>query len=319
MAPSAKFFFIISMIISKETVTASEVETFDEKTFDLIHMLKNDYVLHISDVDFFNKYVRSPKKEYSFVVLFTLLENCPMCEFPYQEFLIIAHSHKQSKESNKLFFGIVDYNQSPGMFKMMQLNSVPVVAVFPANENRKPYLFKDMEINAYQAENMAFLIEKKIHVKINIQRSILMTNILSWVLFLMPIIYFLYQRGHNDFVEFVSSRHIWAMTAVVYCGLLTSGQIYNHILQPPIIDLSEEGDGNITYQIESYAAALIVISTSIGMIILIEGRGGVEKNKLRINDSACVVGLILVVFCFSIYLYMLKRKLSGQYPYSMIF
>lgn len=321
MALRAKFFLIIALIISKETVTTSEVETFDEKTFDLTRMLKNDYVLHISNIHIFKDYVKCPKKEYSFVVLFTVSQNCPMCEFTYQEFMVVAHSYKLSKEPNRLFFGIVDYSESTAIFRMMHLNAVPAIVIFPANEDIKPDIFIDMEMTGYHAENIAFLIEKKVHIKITLQRSFLVANIMNWVMFLIPIIYFIHQRDRNDLLEFLRSGQIWAMTAVVYCGLVTSGQIYNHIVRPPLIDMSGEEtvDENMSFQIESYAAAFMTISISVGMIVLIEGRGGVKRDRLRRNDSACVVGLTTVVVCFSLYIYMLKRKLSGQYPYTLIF
>lgn len=319
MALCAKFIMIITLIISKETVTAWEGEEFDEKTFDLTHMLQNDYVVHIPDEEFFKNYIKCSKKEYSFVVLFTMSENCPMCEIPHQEFMVLAEAHKQSSQSHKLFFGIVEFNQSPGIFKMMRLNSVPEIAVYPANEDIKHDIFLHLDGTGYHAENIAFLIEKKLHIKIKIERASFMTYT-NWVVFVMPIIYFVYRREHYDLVEFVTSGHVWAMTAVVYCGLLTSGQIYNHIMQPPLINLGDEMlDGNVSYQIESYVAAFMITSISVGMIILIEGRGGVERNKARINDSACVAGLTVVVVCFSLYIYLLKRKLSGEYPYSMIF
>lgn len=320
MAFCEKFFIIISLIISKETVTASEVETFDQKVFELTRMLKNDYVLHITDVPIFEKFVSTPKKEYSFIVLFTVSQNCPMCEFPYQEFMLVAQSHKQSTQSNKLFFGIVDFNQSPGIFKMMHLKTIPAIAVFLANEDIKPYLYIEREIAGYQAETIAFLIAKKVHVKINIQRSSLLTNIINWTVILMPVLYFVFQHNVNDLVEFVRSWHVWALGAVVYCGLLTSGQMYNSIVQPPIIDLSGDlADANVTFQIESYIAALMIILISVGMIVLIEGRGGLKKCKSSRNDSVCVVGLTMVVLCFSIYIYMLKRKFSEQYPYTLLF
>lgn len=320
MALCAKFFMIISLIILNKTATANEVEAFDEKIFDLTHMLKNDYVLHISDVNIFKEYVSSPKKEYSFVVLFTVSRNCEMCEFPLLEFMTLAESHKQSKERNRLFFAIVDYELSPGIFKMMHLTAVPAIAVFPANEGIKPDIFLDMDVTGYHAEHLAFVIEKKVHIKIRVERTSLVANFMNCVMFLMPIIYFVYQHERKDLVAFVKSGQTWAMVAVVCCGLGTSGQIYNHIVRPPLIDLSggEMVEENVTFQIESYIAAFMIISTSVGMIILIEGRGGVKRDRVPRNDVS-IVGLTIVLLCFSIYIYMLKRKMSGQYPYSMIF
>lgn len=320
MALSVKYFMIISLFHCKKTVTATEVETIDEKTFELVNMLEDNYVLPLVDVDTYKKYVLSHEKEYSFVVFFTVSQNCLMCESPYDEFMILAKSYKKSKESNMLFFGIVDFVESPNIFDMMRLKSAPAIAIFPADKNKEVHLFLDMAGDIYLAENMAFLIDKKIHVKILIERSYLVANIVGWSIFLIPVLYFVYQYERDDLIDIVRSGHVWAMSSVVYCGLMSSGQIYNHIMQPPLIDLSEEeGEVNVTSQIESYAAALMIISISIGMIIIIEGRGGVQRVKSRRNPPACVVGLTIVIVCFSLYAYMLKRKLSNRYPYSVIF
>lgn len=319
MALCVKLFMIISLIISKKSVAASEVETIDQKTLELENMLQDNYALPIVDINFFKKYVLSPKKKYSFVVFFMVTQNCPMCEDAYDEFMIVAKSHIMSKDPYRLFFGIVDYHQSPKIFDLMRLSSAPYLTVFLANGNTKVNLDDTMGEKAFHAENIAFFIEKRIHVRIAVERSFFLANILGWGLMLAPIVYFFYKQDRDNLIKFAHGTDIWAMLAVVYCGLITSGQIYNHILKPPLMSMfSNDGDGSVTYQIESFAAAILIILISIGMIVMIEARGGVEKIKCRRNNPACMVGLSTVLFCFFLYAHMLKWKLYNEYPYTVI-
>lgn len=71
----------------------------------------------------FKEYVKSPPKDYSFIIMFTAMapsRRCAICQHVYDEYLIVANSFRFSPAyNNKLFFGMVDFDEGSDIFQMV--------------------------------------------------------------------------------------------------------------------------------------------------------------------------------------------------------
>lgn len=71
----------------------------------------------------FKDFVKSAPKDYSFVIMFTAMapsRRCAICQAVYDEYLIVANSFRFSPMfTNKLFFGIVDFDEGSDIFQMV--------------------------------------------------------------------------------------------------------------------------------------------------------------------------------------------------------
>lgn len=74
----------------------------------------------------FKEFVKSPLKDYSFVIMFTAMapsRRCAICQAAYDEYQIVANSYRFSQAfTNKLFFGIVDFDEGSDIFQMVSTN-----------------------------------------------------------------------------------------------------------------------------------------------------------------------------------------------------
>lgn len=75
------------------------------------------------NVNKFKDYVKSPPRDYSFIVMFTAMapsRRCAICQHVYDEYLIVANSFRFSPSyNNKLFFGMVDFDEGSDIFQMV--------------------------------------------------------------------------------------------------------------------------------------------------------------------------------------------------------
>lgn len=71
----------------------------------------------------FKDYVKSPPRDYSFIVMFTAMapaRRCAICQHVYDEYMIVANSFRFSQSyNNKLFFGMVDFDEGSDIFQMV--------------------------------------------------------------------------------------------------------------------------------------------------------------------------------------------------------
>lgn len=74
----------------------------------------------------FKEYVKSPPRDYSFIIMFTAMapsRRCTICQHVYDEYLIVANSFRFSPAyNNKLFFGIVDFDEGSDIFQMVSVH-----------------------------------------------------------------------------------------------------------------------------------------------------------------------------------------------------
>lgn len=71
----------------------------------------------------FKEFVKSPPRDYSFVVMFTAMapsRRCAICQAVYDEYQIVANSFRFSQAyTEKLYFGVVDFDEGSEIFQMV--------------------------------------------------------------------------------------------------------------------------------------------------------------------------------------------------------
>ena len=82
----------------------------------------------------FKHYVKSAPRNYSIVVMLTALSShreCQICRPANEEYQIVAQSWRYSAQfSNKLFFAMVDFDEAPDVFKMVNHEPILPIAFF---------------------------------------------------------------------------------------------------------------------------------------------------------------------------------------------
>lgn len=76
----------------------------------------------------FKEYVRSGPRDYSFIIMFTAMapaRRCAICHHVYEEFMTVAQSYRVvTSSNNKLFFGIVDFDDGSDIFQMVSFITI---------------------------------------------------------------------------------------------------------------------------------------------------------------------------------------------------
>merc|ERR1712218_594559 len=129
----------------------------------------------------------------------------------------------------------------------------------------------------------------------------------------------LYLRRNN--LEFLQNKTAWGTLALFFVMGMISGQMWNHIRGPPLVQKTQGGVAYIhgssqgQFVLETYFVSMLYGLIVFGMILLTEaatGKGDVGKRRLL-----AIIGLVLLAFFFSLILSILRSK-AGGYPYSFL-
>jgi len=121
---------------------------------------------------------------------------------------------------------------------------------------------------------------------------------------------------------FIFNHIMWGILVIGIICYFISGQTWNLINGPPFVSKGKDGmeifanDSNMQYIAETYIVFLLYFGICAGMILLIElpnlkSQGGKRKAMMAI------LGLLMVVFLFSLLLSIFRSKYQG-YPYSFL-
>ncbi len=122
----------------------------------------------------FRDLVRNSPRNYSVIVMFTAMASgrgCSICKQASEEYQLVANSYRYSQQfSNKMFFAMVDFDEGPDAFQIMNLNSAPVFMHFP--EKGKPKKLDTMDIQrlGFGADAIAKWIGERTDVQIRVFR-----------------------------------------------------------------------------------------------------------------------------------------------------
>lgn len=96
----------------------------EEKIQQLSDMTAKHSVISLN-LNKFKEYVKSPPRDYSFIVMFTAMapsRRCAICQHVYDEYLIVANSMRYAQaQDNKLYFGMVDFDEGSDIFQMVNM------------------------------------------------------------------------------------------------------------------------------------------------------------------------------------------------------
>lgn len=191
----------------------------------------------------FRDYVKATPRNYSMVVMFTALSparQCAICRHAHDEFAIAANSYRHSSSySNKLFFVMVDFDEGKEVFQNLRLNTAPVFMHFPAKGKPKAADNMDVQRMGFNAEVIARWVQERTDVQIRVFRPPNYLGTIATIGLVAFVGGFLYLRRHN--LDFLANKKFWGIIALVFCFIMVSGQMWNHIRGPPFMHRSQNG------------------------------------------------------------------------------
>jgi len=267
---------------------------------------------------------KSVPRNYSVVVMMTALSphrQCQVCRSAHDEFMIVANSFRYSPAfQSQLYFAMVDFDEGSEIFQQLSLNSAPIFLHFsPKGKLRTPDTM-DVQRVGFHAEVIAKWIGEKTDIQIRIMRPPSYSGILISMAGIALVGSLLYIRRDN--LEFLYNRTSWGLISLFIVFAMTSGQMWNHIRGPPLMQKTQRGfayihgSTNGQFVIETYLVAILNAAIALGMILMNESlktKGEAKKKKVFV-----IIGIVLVAVFFSFLMSLFRIKASG-YPYSFLF
>jgi len=277
--------------------------------------------------DKFKHYVKSAPRNYTMAVMLTALNaqrDCKICKAANDEFQVVAQSWRYSAQfSSKLFFAMVDFDDAPDVFKMLNTASAPQFILFGRKGKPKASDNLDIARVGFSSEQMAKWIGDRADIQIKIFRPPNYSGLLLIALLIFMIGGLLYVKRNN--LEFLYNRTTWSIVVISLVLVFISGQMWNQIRGPPLVHRNPKNGqigffaGGYGYQFvaETYIVAALYGSIVIGTILMIEApkHGLNEKTKKKVM---AISGIAMVVVFFSMILSIFRSKYQG-YPYSFLF
>lgn len=226
----------------------------------------------------------------------------------------------QESQNGKLFFAMVDYDDGPDVFNLLNINSAPVFMFFSEKGKTKDADQMDIQRIGFSAEVISRWISEKTDISIRVIRPPNYTATIAILTLFSMFASLLYVKRNN--LDFLYNRSSWGMLAVFICLAMTSGQMWNHIRGPPLMHRTSKGVAYIhssssgQFVIESYIIIFLNAAISLGVIFMndsMRGRGDVKRKKMT-----AVAGLVMTAVFFSLLLSIFKGKAHG-YPYTFLF
>ncbi|KAL0268147.1 UNVERIFIED_CONTAM: hypothetical protein PYX00_010201 [Menopon gallinae] len=275
----------------------------------------------------FKDYIKSSPRNYSVIVMFTAMASqrmCTICSVANDEFQIVANSFRYSQAfTNKLFFGVVDFDEGSDVFNLMRLNTAPTFIHFPPKGKPKPADTMDIQRVGFSAETIAKWIAERTDVQIRVIRPQNYAGSVGIIILITIISGFLYFRRNSlDFSRF-KNKTLWGVFSLIFTLAMVSGQMWNHIRSPPFVHTAQ--NGGIAYihgssQAQFISETYIIIALDglivLGMILMTESAR--KKGDVKRRKALAVIGLCLFAIFFSVLLMIFRSKAHG-YPFSFLF
>ncbi|KAJ2940614.1 hypothetical protein O0L34_g14720 [Tuta absoluta] len=125
---------------------------------------------------------------------------------------------------------------------------------------------------------------------------------------------------YRRILRVLQCRNLWAVLALCVCFYSASGQTWNQIRKPQKYIEGKNGENNayfshvykFQFEWESYIIAATYAGVVLGMILMIEAGGGVNKERrirnTRLRRVLTTIGLIIFCVCCSMLLDYLRKK-----------
>jgi len=306
-------------------ISSQRVITLDEKVRNLQDSMMKRPVMNLN-FDGWKTYIQSSPRNYSMIVMFTVLNtnmNCHTCKPAYDEYVTLANSYRYAYlHAKALYFAIVDYEEAPQIFNLLNLNTAPAIYHFPAKGARRQQDMMDFQRLGIDADAMAKFVHDRTEMNIRVLRPPNYAAPVVIMLLAMLVLGLIYLRRNN--LEFLCNRTFWAIVCLVIIFAFLSGQMWNHIRGPPFVMTHPQTretafiHGSTQFQLiaETYLIFFLYAGVTTGVIVLndaVTTRTDPSKRKLF-----TLIGLGLVVVFFSLLLSVFRSKYQG-YPYHFLF
>ncbi|KAM7245777.1 hypothetical protein CapIbe_002075 [Capra ibex] len=299
----------------------------EEKVRQLMDWTKRDRVMRMNTATF-NHFVLEKPRNYSVIAMFTALQrfrSCAPCRLAVEEFQILAGSWQFSSAfSNKVFFAMLDFDESPEVFKTLQVKGGPVVLHLPAKSKFTAADIYNFQVRDISAQHMFawaddrtgrwmgnFTTRQPIHFhypfKLGISLALIggLVYVLKW------------KR------TFIFSKNFWAVLALCFVILMSSGRMWIHIRGAPFAE-SKTHTGQthyiqdtyfFQYVAEMYIISLFYMCITLGMVLL--NTAATSRMNMIRRKIMSVTGMCLVVFFFSWLLSFVRIKYH-VYPFRIL-
>ncbi|KAM9106672.1 dolichyl-diphosphooligosaccharide--protein glycosyltransferase subunit MAGT1-like [Megaptera novaeangliae] len=289
-----------------------------EKVRQLMDWTQKNRVIRMNDA-MFNRFVLEKPRNYSVFVLFTTLQKfrlCVTCKLALQEFQILADSWQFSSAfSNKVFFAMVDFDENPEVSEMLQVMSVPNVLHFSAKSEFKAddiYNFKERVIIAQQMFTWVAERTERWMVNVRTRKPIHYYYSFKLGISLALIGGLVYVLKWNR--KFIFNKNLWAVLALCFVILMSSGQMWTHIRGAPFAQSNTHtGQTHYIHEVhyfqfvaEVYIISLFHVCITLGMLLLdTAATSPMNVINRKIMSMTC---LCLVVIFFSWLLSLFRFK-----------
>jgi len=274
----------------------------------------------------FRTYVKAAPRNYSTVVMLTALSaqrKCTICKEVNGEYQILANSWKYSSgfASLRLFFAMVDFDEGSDVFQSLKLNSAPVIMHFPPRGKMKKADTFDMGRQGFSAEVLAKWVGERAEVQIRVVRppNYMMAITIGGLLAGIGALLYVKRKS----LEMLYNRDYWAVLALSIVFMMISGQMWNHIRNPPYAHRNPQNGeiayihGSSDFQLisETYIVFVLYALICVGFICLNEK--AMQQEDVKKRRLFTIVGLVIIMLFFSLLISIFRSKYHG-YPYSFL-
>ncbi|KAK3111744.1 oligosaccharyl transferase subunit ost3/OST6 [Teratosphaeriaceae sp. CCFEE 6253] len=269
-------------------------------------------------------------RDYSVAVLLTALESrfgCNLCnEFqPDWELLAKQWTKGDKQGEGRLLFGTLDFADGKGTFQSLQLQTAPVLLLFPpttgpdAKPDNVPHRF-DFSSGTNTAEPIhAWLVRQLPSIPhpafvrpINyLKIAITTTAVIGAITFLTVAAPYI--------LPILQNRNLWAAVSLIAVLLFTSGHMFNHIRKVPYV--GGNGKGKIDYfaggfqnqfglETQIVAAMYGILSfATISLALKVPRMADARNQQIAVFVWGAVI-LLMYSFLLSVF-----RIKNGGYPF----
>ena len=294
-----------------------------ERVQRLMDLSSRKPVIHMASKNFHDLVLPSPRN-YSLILLFTALQShrgCGVCAQAGVEFNLVASSYRYSNaHATNMFFALVDFDDGSEAFQSLNINSAPVFLHFPPKGQPKKIDHMDIQRLGFFAEVIARWIQERTGVNIHVFRPPYYTGTLAVLVLIGLVACLVYLRRSN--LQFLMNKNTWSMLAMFFVLCMLSGQVWNHIRGPPL--LQKAANGGVTYihgssqaqlVVETYLVLGLYALVVLGLVLLCEA--GEQKVDLGLRRTQAVTGIAMLLVFFSMLLSIFRSK-AGGYPYHLL-
>ena len=299
----------------------------EEKVRELMDWTERERVMRMNTTTF-NHFVLEKPRNYSVIAMFTALQkfrSCEPCTLAVEEFQILAGSWQFSSEfSNKVFFAMLDFDESPEVFETLQVKGGPVVLHLPAKSKFTADDIYNFQVRDISVHHMFTWVDERTGrwmVNFRTRQPIHCHYLFKLGISLTLIGGLVYVLKWNR--TFIFSKNFWAVLALCFVILMLSGGVWIHIRGAPFAE-SKTHTGQthyihdmyiFQYVAEMYIISLFYMCISLGMVLL--STAATSRMNIVRRKIMSVTGMCLVVIFFS-WLLSLFRLKDRFYPYRIL-